>query len=66
MSLTGAVLLQLALDVPSTARALEIAEAVYPHFDIAGDRHAPRDRGRPETAGNVSSGAFRTSSSWLT
>ncbi|HSW48649.1 MAG TPA: orotidine 5'-phosphate decarboxylase / HUMPS family protein [Bryobacteraceae bacterium] len=35
MSLTGAVLLPLALDVPNAARALEIAEAVHPQSDIA-------------------------------
>jgi 3-hexulose-6-phosphate synthase len=35
MSRTGVVLLQLALDVSSTATALEIAAAVHPHFDIA-------------------------------
>lgn len=35
MSRPGAALLQLALDVSSTAKALEIAGAVHPHFDIA-------------------------------
>jgi 3-hexulose-6-phosphate synthase len=35
MSQHGAVRLQLAFDVTSTAKALETAEAVYPHFDIA-------------------------------